>query len=335
GVRFPIAGGEVFAGKESEMVTYIVRRVVFLLPVALLVSFITFYLIHLVPGNPASVLLGEEATPQNVAALTKQLGLDKPLSTQYGLWLLQALHGNLGQSIQLSEPVTQAIFDRLPVTAELGIASLLYSIILAIPLGVLSATRQNSRLDWLVNVTSLFGTAIPSFVLGLGLIILFAASLRIFPPGGYVPFAEDPAGNIKDLILPMITLGTGAVAVNMRQVRASMLEVLNQDYIKTAWAKGLRARRVYYFHALRNALLPFLTIVGLQAGAILGGAVIVETIFLWPGIGQLAVQSILAKDYPVIQGIVLLAALSYLVINLLVDVGYGVLDPRISYGKGH
>lgn len=317
------------------MASYIVRRVVFLLPVALLVSFITFYLIHLVPGDPARVLLGEEATPQTVAALTKQLGLDKPLGTQYALWFLQALHGNLGQSIQLSEPVTQAIFERLPVTAELGIAALLYSIVLAIPLGILSATRQNGRLDWLVNVTSLFGTAIPAFVLGLVLILIFAVMVRPFPPGGYVPFNEDPLGNIRDLILPMITLGTGAVAVNMRQVRSSMLEVLSQDYIKTAWAKGLRARRVYYVHALRNALLPFLTIVGLQAGAILGGAVIVETIFLWPGIGQLAVQSILAKDYPVVQGIVLLAALSYLVINLLVDIGYGVLDPRITYGKGH
>lgn len=317
------------------MTTYVVRRLVFLVPVVFLVSFITFYLIHLVPGNPAQVLLGEEATPQNVAALTKQLGLDKPLSTQYVLWLGQALHGNLGQSIQLSQPVTQVILDRIPVTAELGIAALLFSIVLAVPLGVLSATRQNSKLDWLVNGTSLFGTAIPSFVLGLVLILLFAVLVHVFPPGGYVSFTDDPGGNIRDLILPMITLGTGAVAVNMRQVRSSMLEVLNQDYIKTAWAKGLSAPRVYYVHALRNALLPFLTIVGLQAGAILGGAVLVETIFLWPGIGFLAVQSIFAKDYPVFQGIVLLGALSYLIINLIVDVGYGALDPRISYGKGH
>lgn len=317
------------------MATYIVRRVVFLVPVVVLVSFITFYLIHLVPGNPAQVLLGEDATPQSVAALTKQLGLDKPLSTQYALWLLQAVHGNLGQSIQLSEPVSQAIFERLPVTAELGIAALLFSLVLALPLGVLSATRPNSRLDWIVNITSLFGTAIPAFVLGLAFIFLFAVRIPVFQPGGYVPFTQDPLANLHDLILPMVTLGTGAVAVNMRQVRASMLEVLGQDYIKTAWAKGLRAGRVYYVHALRNALLPFLTIVGLQAGAILGGAVIVETIFLWPGIGYLAVQSILSKDYPVVQGIVLLAALSYLTINLLVDVGYAVLDPRISYGKGH
>lgn len=317
------------------MTTYVVRRIVFLLPVALLVSFITFMLIHLVPGDPARVLLGEEATPQNVAALRQQLGLNQPISMQYLIWIGQALRGNLGQSIQLSQPVTQAILQRLPVTAELGIASLIYSVALAIPLGVLSATRRNSRLDWMVNVTSLLGTAVPAFVLGLVLIVLFAVVIRLFPPGGYVPITQDPGGNIRDLILPMVTLGTGAVAVNMRQVRASMLEVLNQDYIKTAWAKGLRANRVYYKHALRNALLPFLTIVGLQIGAILGGAVIVETIFQWPGIGLLAVDSIFAKDYPVVQGVVLLAALSYLVVNLLVDIGYGVLDPRISYGKGH
>lgn len=316
------------------MATYIVRRLIFIVPVALFVSFIVFLLIHLVPGNPARVLLGEDATTENVAALTKELGLDKPLLTQYVIWLGQSLHGNFGQSIQLQQPVLQAIVQRLPVTLELGIASLLFSLVVAIPLGVLSATRPNGRLDVLVNVISLLGTAIPGFVLGLGLILLFALLVRVFPPGGYVPFGDDPAANLRDLILPMITLGTGAVAVNLRQVRANMIEVLSQDYIRTARAKGLRERRVLYVHALRNALLPLLTIVGLQAGAILAGAVVVETIFLWPGVGALAVQSILSKDYPVVQATVLLAALSYMLINLLVDVGYGLLDPRIGYGKG-
>ncbi|HEV2458398.1 MAG TPA: ABC transporter permease [Ktedonobacterales bacterium] len=316
------------------MPAYLVRRLLFLLPVALLVSFVTFLLIHLVPGNPAQVLLGEEATPQNVAALTKQLGLDQPLVTQYGIWLWNMLHGDLGTSIQLQQPVTQAILERLPVTAELGIASLLYSVLLAVPLGVLAATHQNQRLDWLVNIISLFGTAIPSFVLSLALVLIFAVLVRFFPPGGYVPFTEDPGQNLHDLVLPMLALGTGTVAVNMRQIRASMIEVLSQDYIKTAWAKGLSANRVYYLHALRNALLPMLTLVGLQAGAILGGAFVIETIFLWPGVGELAIQSILAKDYPVVQGIVLLAAFSYMTINLLVDVSYGFLDPRITYGKG-
>lgn len=315
------------------MWSYIARRVFFMIPVALLVAFATFMLIHLIPGDPARVLLGEEATPQLVAALDRQLGLDRPLPVQFGIWLWQAVHGNLGTSIQLDQPVLQAILQRVPVTAELGGSSLLFSLVLAVPLGVSAATHRNGTADWLVNVASLFGIAVPGFVLGLLLILLFAVVWRIFPPGGYVPFTEDPLGNLRDLVLPMITLGTGTVAINLRQIRASMLEVLHQDYVRTAWAKGLKRRRVYYIHALRNALMPLLTIVGLQVGAILAGAVVVETIFLWPGIGQLAVQSILAKDFPMVQGVVLLSALSYMVVNLLVDVGYGVLDPRISYGK--
>jgi ABC-type dipeptide/oligopeptide/nickel transport system permease component len=315
------------------MTTFVARRLLFMLPVALLVSFVTFMLIHLVPGDPARVLLGEEATPQTVAALRQQLGLDRPLGVQYGLWLWQAIHGNLGESIQLQQPVVQAIWQRLPVTIELGVASLIFSVALAVPLGVMAATSRNGRLDWLVNVTSLLGTAIPSFVLGLLLILVFAVFIRIFPPGGYVPFSEDPLGNLRDLVLPAVALGVGAVAVNLRQVRTSMLEVLHEDYIRTAWAKGLRPRQVNYRHALRNALMPLLTIVGLQVGAILAGTFVIETIFLWPGIGALTIQSIFSKDYPVVQGVVLLAALSYMAVNLFVDIGYRVLDPRVSYGK--
>ena len=316
------------------MLVYLTRRLLAMIPVALLVSFVTFMIIHLIPGDPARVLLGESATPETVAALDHQLGLDKPLWVQYGLWLGQALRGNLGQSIQLSQPVTQAILQRVPVTLELGVISLALSVALAIPLGVVAAARRNTRADWLINILSLTGAAIPNFVLGLLLILFLAVLFRPFPPGGYVPFLDDPLGNIRDLILPAVTLATGAVAGNMRQIRASMIEVLNQDYIRTARAKGLSERRVLYVHALRNALLPLLTIVGLQAGAILGGAVIVETIFLWPGVGFLAVQSILAKDYPVVQGVVLLSALSYMLVNLLVDVGYVLLDPRISLSVG-
>ncbi|HEY7974843.1 MAG TPA: ABC transporter permease, partial [Ktedonobacterales bacterium] len=318
-----------------SMVTFLVRRLLFMIPVALLVSFVTFMIIHLIPGDPARVLLGESATPQTVAALHHQLGLDKPLLTQYVLWLGQALHGNLGQSIQLQQPVTQAILQRLPVTAELGVISLIVSVALAIPLGVLAAGTRNTPIDWLINVLSLIGTAIPNFVLGLLLILFLAVVIRPFPPGGYVPFTQDPLANLRDLVLPVITLAAGAVAGNLRQVRASMIEVLSQDYIRTARAKGLRRGRVYFVHGLRNALLPLLTIVGLQAGAILGGAVIIESIFLWPGVGLLAIQSILSKDYPVVQGVVLLSALSYMLVNLLVDVGYGALDPRISLRSGH
>lgn len=315
------------------MALYVARRIFFILPVALIVSFMTFMTIHLVPGDPARVLLGESATPQTVAALRHQLGLDKPLIVQFALWLWQAVHGNLGQSIQLEQPVLLSIFQRLPVTAELGLCALLFSLLLAIPLGIYSATHRNSWVDWLVNVFSLLGTAIPSFVLGLVFIFFFAVTLRLFPPGGYVPLAQDPASNLRDLILPMVALGTGTVAVNLRQIRASMIEALSQEYIQTARAKGLNERRVLYVHALRNAVLPLLTIVGLQVGSILAGTFIVETIFLWPGVGQLAVMSILAKDYPLVQGIVLLSALSYMLANLLVDIGYAVLDPRIRLDK--
>ncbi len=315
------------------MVRYILRRILFMIPVALLVSFMTFMMIHLIPGDPARILLGEYATPQTVAALDRQLGLDKPVPVQFALWLWQALRGNLGQSIQLQQPVVQAIQQRLPVTLELGISSLLYSLILAIPLGIYSALHNNSVGDWLANVFSLFSTAIPSFVLGLVLIFFFAVDIRLFPPGGYVPFSDDPAGNLRDLILPMITLGTGVVAVNLRQIRANMLEVLGQDYVRTARAKGLPERRVAYVHALKNAFLPVLTIVGLQIGAILAGAFVVETIFLWPGIGQLTIMSILSKDYPVVQGVVLLSAFSYMAANLLIDICYAFLDPRIRFER--
>jgi len=310
---------------------YIVRRIFFILPVALLVSFLTFMIIHLIPGDPARLFLGESATPQTVAALRQQLGLDQPLPTQFVLWLWQAVHGNLGQSIQLQQPVLQAIIQRLPVTIELGVASLLYSLVIALPFGIYAAAHRNAWINKMVNVVTLFGTAIPSFVLGLLLILFFAVNLRIFPPGGYVPLTEDPLGNLRDLILPVIALGTGSVAVNLRQIRASMSEVLSQDYIRTARAKGVVERRVNYIHALRNAIIPVLTIVGLQIGAILAGAFVVESIFLWPGIGQLAVLSIQAKDYPLVEGVVLLSALSYMATNLLVDICYAILDPRIRF----
>jgi len=312
---------------------YLIRRIIFIIPVALIVCLMTFMIIHLIPGDPARVLLGEEATPQTVAALNKQLGLDQPLPTQFGLWFWQALHGNLGDSITLQQPVIQAIVQRVPVTAELGLVSLLYSLVIAVPLGIYAATHRNTWIDWLVNVLSLLGTAIPGFVLGLLLMLFFAVFIRIFPPGGYVPFGDDPLGNLRDLILPVITLGTGAVAGNMRQIRASMIEALSQDYVRTARAKGLPNRKVYYIHALRNAVLPVVTIVGLQVGSIIAGAFIVESIFLWPGVGQLAVTSILSKDYPVVQGVVLMAALSYMAANLLVDVSYVFLDPRIRFDK--
>ena len=315
------------------MIRYIARRILFIIPVALLVSFMTFMIIHIVPGDPARLLLGEFATPQSLAALRQQLGLDKPLIAQFGLWLWQLFHGNLGQSIQLQQPVLDAITQRLPVTVELGLSALIFSLLIAFPLGIYSATHRNSGLDWLMNVLILLSTAIPSFVLGLVLIFVFAVTLRFFPAGGYVPFNQDPVNNIRDLILPMVALGTGAVAGNMRQIRANMIEVLGQDYIRMARAKGIGERKINYSHALRNAVIPVLTIVGIQVGSIIAGTFVIETIYLWPGVGQLAVTSIFAKDYPVVQGIVLLSAFAYMGANLLVDISYVLLDPRIRLGQ--
>lgn len=315
------------------MIRYIARRILFIIPVALLVSFMTFMIIHIVPGDPARLLLGEFATPQSLAALRQQLGLDKPLIEQFGLWLWQLFHGNLGQSIQLQQPVLDAITQRLPVTVELGLSALIFSLLIAFPLGIYSATHRNSGLDWLMNVLILLSTAIPSFVLGLVLIFIFAVTLRFFPAGGYVPFNQDPLNNIRDLILPMVALGTGAVAGNMRQIRANMIEVLGQDYIRMARAKGIGERKINYSHALRNAVIPVLTIVGIQVGSIIAGTFVIETIYLWPGVGQLAVTSIFSKDYPVVQGIVLLSAFAYMGANLLVDISYVLLDPRIRLGQ--
>jgi peptide/nickel transport system permease protein len=315
------------------VIRYLARRILFIVPVALLVSFLTFMIIHIIPGDPARLMLGEFATPQSLAALRQQLGLDKPLFEQFALWLWQLFHGNLGQSIQLQQPVLDAITQRFPVTVELGLCSLLFSLAIAFPLGIYSATHRNTWVDWLVNVLILFSTAIPSFVLGLVLIFVFAVSIRIFPAGGYIPFNQDPLNNIRDLILPMVALGTGAVAGNMRQIRASMIEVLGQDYIRMARAKGIGERRINYLHALRNAVIPVLTIVGIQVGSIIAGTFVIETIYLWPGVGQLAVTSIFSKDYPVIQGIVLLSAFFYMGANLLVDISYVLLDPRIRLGQ--
>jgi len=312
---------------------YVVRRIIFMIPVALLVCFMTFLIIHLVPGDPARVLLGEEATPQAVAALRQQLGLDKSVPEQFLIWLWALLHGDMGHSIIEHRPVLDAIMQRLPVTAELGISSFVLSLVVAFPLGIYAATHRNTWLDWLVNGLSLLGTAIPVFVLGLALIVVFAVNTHIFPPGGYTSFDEDPVQNLLSLVLPTITLVLGAVAVNMRQIRASMIEALSQDYVRTAWAKGLLPQKVYYLHALRNAVIPVVTLIGFQVAAILGGAFVVEVIFVWPGIGLLAVSSVQAKDYPVIQATVLFAALIYMFSNLLVDLSYAVLDPRIRFDK--
>jgi peptide/nickel transport system permease protein len=313
------------------MVAYLVRRLALMVPVAFLVSVVVFSLIHLTPVDPAELILGEEHSPEAVVALRHDLGLDRPLPEQYLTWISHAVHGDLGRSVRTNQPVVQAITERLPATLELGIAALAWSVLLAIPLGTIAALRRGSPIDVLATGVTVLGVSVPNFFIGILLILVLSVDLRIFPPGGYAPLTESIPDNLHRLILPAITLGTVTTAINTRFTRSSMLEVLRQDYIRTARAKGASWRKVIVDHALKNAFIPVVTVVGIQVGAILEGALVTEPIFSWPGVGKLAIDSIFGRDYPIIQGIVLAFAFSYMFANLAVDLAYAWLNPRISY----
>jgi peptide/nickel transport system permease protein len=310
---------------------YIVRRLGLMVPTALLVTGAVFALIHLTPGDPATFILGESYTPEAAAAIHRDLGLDRPLPEQYLIYMGRLLHGDLGRSVRNRLPVTQAIGERFPATLELGLAALLWSLVVAIPLGAIAALRRGRALDVIASGLTVAGISVPNFVLGILLILLFGLVLRVLPVGGFAALSDSVPDNLSRLILPAIALGTFGAASNMRFTRSSMIEVLGQDYIRTARAKGAGWWRVVNRHALKNALIPVVTIVGLQVGAILEGALVTETVFSWPGVGKLAVESIFSKDFPVVQGIVLLSALSFMLANLLVDLAYAWLDPRIAY----
>jgi len=312
---------------------YILRRLLLMIPVAFLVTVIIFVLIRMAPGDPVLTYAGEEKDPATIEVIRKQLGLDQPLPVQYLAWLSHAVRGDLGRSFQTKQPVLQAIAERLPVTLELGLAAVTISVSVALVVGTISALNRNGVVDLLSTSVTLAGVSFPNFYLGLLLILTFAYVVpgHIFPPGGFVPFSQDPGENLRRLVLPAITLATGSLAVNLRQVRSSLLDVFGQEYIRTARAKGLRERMVIIRHSLKNALIPVVTIVGIQIGAIIEGAIITETIFFLPGIGRLAVQAIPSQDYPVVQGVVLISALSFMLTTLVVDVLYAFLDPRISF----
>jgi peptide/nickel transport system permease protein len=314
------------------MGNFILKRLVAMIPVILLVSVIVFYLIRLTPGDPAVAMLGEEATPETVAALRHEFGLDQPIPVQYGIWLSKVVQGDLGYSTRSHQPVLEAILERLPATVELTLFALVISLAIAIPTGIISATRRNSAADLIVTTIALVGVSMPSFFLAILLIFIFSLNLRWLPPIGFTPIIKDLGANLIGMILPAITLGTGAAAVVARLTRSSLLEVLGQEYIRTARAKGLAERAVIYVHALKNAMIPVVTIIGLQVGALLGGAIITETIFVLPGVGKLAVDAIFSRDFPMIQGVVLFLSLVFLASNLAVDVLYAFLDPRIHYG---
>jgi peptide/nickel transport system permease protein len=310
---------------------YILRRIVHMIPVLLIVTLFVFSLLHLTPGDPAVTMLGQEATPESIAALRARLGLDDPLPVQYLRWVGSAAQGDLGRSIHSNQPVTEAVLERLPVTIQLSIMSMLIALIIAIPIGILSAIRRNTVLDSGATTVALAGVALPNFFLAVVLIYIFSVQLRVLPPIGYTPIWEDPIDNLRRMILPAITLGTAFAAIIMRLTRSSLLEVLGEDYVRTARAKGLKSNHVIRIHALKNALIPVVTIVGLQIGTLLGGTVITETIFALPGIGRLIVDSIFRRDFPLVQGAVLFVAMAFLITNLIVDLTYAYLDPRIRY----
>jgi peptide/nickel transport system permease protein len=315
------------------MGAYILRRLAFLLPVLLVVGVVVFALVHLTPGDPVSVMLGPEASTDQIHQVREQLGLNDPIYVQFMRWFTDAIRFDFGQSIFLQIPVTEALLQRAQPTGLLTLYALLVSIVIGVPAGVVAAVRRNSPIDRILMALSVSGAALPSFYLGILLILLFAVVLRWLPSGGYVPITEDFVGHAKRMILPAFSLGFAQAALLARLVRSSMLDVLREDYIRTAYAKGLARQRVIIWHALRNALIPAITDIGTSLGALLGGAVVTETVFTLPGMGQLVVQSVLRRDFPVIQGAVMVIAGIYVLANLLVDVLYVYVDPRVHYGS--
>jgi peptide/nickel transport system permease protein len=312
---------------------YILRRLILMVPVALLVTIIAFGLLRLAPGDPVQIYVGEQRDPQLIEQTRRNLGLDQPLPIQYLAWLSHASTGDFGRSIRTHEEVGATIVQRLPATLELTIAALVFSVCVGLTIGTISALRRNSAVDLLTTSLTLAGVSLPNFFLGLLLILFFALVLRLLPPGGYTPAISDPVENLRRLILPVLTLSAATIAVNMRQMRSSLIDVLDQDYIRTAQSKGLGKTGIVIRHALKNGLIPVITVIGLQIGALIEGAIITEQIFSWPGIGKLVVDSIGGRDYPVVQAVVLISALSYMLSTLVVDIAYGWLDPRISYTR--
>jgi peptide/nickel transport system permease protein len=314
------------------MTAYILRRLVMLVPVLIVVGVVVFALVHLTPGDPAAVILGDRATAEDIARLRDQLGLNDPLPVQFARWFTNMLRLDFGESIFLGEPVTQALLNRVEPTILLTLYALTFQVLIGIPIGVLAAVRHNSILDRVFTVIAISGSAIPTFFLGILLILIFAVRLRWLPSGGYVPLREEPMEHFKGMLLPAFALGFSAAGLLARMVRSSMLDVLREDYVRTAFAKGLPEQLVIVRHALRNALIPALTVIGISLGALLGGAVVTETVFTIPGMGRLVVQSIARRDYPVIQGAIVAIAMTYVLVNLIVDVLYVYTDPRVRLG---
>jgi peptide/nickel transport system permease protein len=311
------------------VIEFLARRALISALTLLLISIIVFVGVRLIPGDPARVLAGTDADAAGLDEIRQKYGLNDPLPAQYVRWLGLGLTGDLGESIRTRQSVARMVASKLPITLELACLSVLVALSIAIPAGVVAAVRRNTAWDVLASGVSLAGVSVPNFWLGIMLILLVSVRLGWLPASGYVPPVEDLLGNLKRMIMPAFVLGTGLAAVLMRQTRNSMIEVLSADYVRTARAKGLAGSVVVVRHALRNGLIPVVTILGLQMGALMGGAVVTEQIFVIPGFGRLIVEAVFTRDYPVVQGVVLITASSYVLINLLVDVSYSLLNPRI------
>src|SRR5438552_13199764 len=311
------------------MLEFLVQRAAISAVTLFVISLVVFAGVRMIPGDPARVMAGTDADEAGLAEIRDKYGLNDAVPLQYVRWLRLAIAGDLGESIRTREPVIRTVARKLPITIELAVLSLLVAVVIAIPVGVLSAVRRNSVWAYLANGASLCGLSVPSFWLGIMLILLFSVRLGILPASGFVPMWEDPVANLKRMIMPAFVLGTALTAVLMRQTRNSMIEILSADYIRTARSKGLAGRAVVFRHAIRNGLIPVVTILGLQAGALMGGAVVTEQIFVVPGFGRLLVEAVFTRDYPLVQGVVLITASAYVFINLLVDVSYSLLNPRI------
>ncbi|MGP4020040.1 ABC transporter permease [Saccharopolyspora sp. 5N708] len=314
--------------------SYALNRILQSLVTLVLVSLVIFVGLRALPGDPAIAIAGAEADDATINEIRQSYGLDQPVYVQYVTWLGRALQGDLGESAKTGLPITDIILSRLPVTLELALLSLLFAALIGLTSGVIAAVRRGTALDWLGNGVSLFGLSIPNFWLGLVCVLVFAVWLGVLPASGFVPFTESPLGNLERMILPAFVLGSGLAAVLMRQMRSSMLDALTSDYVRTARAKGAGEWRVVGIHGLRNSLITVLTILGLQLGLLISGAVVTEQIFVLPGFGKLMVDSVFTRDYLVIQAAVLVAAVGYIVVNLLVDLLYSVVDPRIRVRGG-
>jgi peptide/nickel transport system permease protein len=314
------------------MVAFLIKRLLATIPTILLVTIAVFLILRLTPGGPAVAMLGDQASPEAVAALNQKLGLDKPLYIQYLRWLGNALHGDLGRSAFGNQPVTELIVQRIVPTLELSILALIVSLLIGISAGVIAAVKRNTAIDAVASILAILGVSTPSFWLAILLVLIFSLKLTWLPALGYVSPFSNLATNLKDMLLPSLTLGVILAAVITRFTRASMLDSLYQDYVRTARSKGLEERTVILRHALGNAMIPIVTVVGLELGGLLSGAVIIETIFSLPGNGQLLVTSIFNRDFPVVQGLVVVIAIVFILVNVAVDVVYALIDPRIRLG---